>query len=80
MAFARGRDGVDWVLRIPRRPELAASIEAEARILAFLRPRLSVAVPEWRVRSSELIAYPRLPGAPGLTLDPATKAPPDPWP
>lgn len=75
VAFATGLDGVDWVLRVPRRPELAASIEAEARILTFLRPRLSVAVPAWRVCSSELVAYPRLPGAPGLTLDPATKAP-----
>src|SRR5690606_31297462 len=75
VAFADAEDGTRWVLRIPRRPELAESIAAEAKILAFVRARLPVAVPEWRVHGPRLVAYPRLPGAPGLTLDPATKAP-----
>lgn len=75
VAFARDSDGVDWVLRMPRRAELAAKTADEARILAFLRADFSVAVPHWRVHTETLIAYPRLPGSPGLTLDPATKAP-----
>lgn len=69
VAFARDRAGVDWVLRIPRRPDVSAKRAEEQRILAFIAPRLSVAVPDWQVCSDELIAYRRLPGAPGLTLD-----------
>lgn len=69
VAFARAADGVDWVLRIPRRPDAAAKRVAERRILELVAPRLSVAVPRWQVCTEELIAYRRLPGAPGLTLD-----------
>lgn len=65
-------DGEPWVLRIPRRPGMAASIAAESRILDFVGPRLPVAVPAWRVREADLIAYPLLPGRPGLTVDDAS--------
>ena len=69
VGFARSVDGVDWVLRVPRRPDVSAKIAEERRILAFVEPRLSVAVPRWDVCSERLIAYRRLPGEPGLTLD-----------
>lgn len=69
VAFARAPDGVDWVLRIPRRPDVAAKLSEERRILQFVAPRLSVAVPCWHVCTEELIAYRLLPGEPGLTLD-----------
>jgi aminoglycoside phosphotransferase (APT) family kinase protein len=69
VAFARDIDGVEWVLRIPRRPDVSAKLAEEQRILAFVAPRLSMAVPRWEVCSEELIAYRRLPGEPGLTLD-----------
>lgn len=69
VAFARAADGTDWVLRVPRRPDVSAKLDEERRILAFVGPRLSVAVPDWRVCTEELVAYPRLPGEPGLTLD-----------
>lgn len=69
VAFARAGDGTDWVLRIPRRPDVSAKLAEERRILEFVGPRLSVAVPRWEVCSEELVAYRRLPGAPGLTLD-----------
>lgn len=69
VAFARAADETDWVLRIPRRPDVTAKVAEERRILEFIAPRLSVAVPSWRVCTEHLIAYPRLPGAPGLTLD-----------
>jgi len=75
VAFATDVSGTQWVLRIPRRADVSAKIEEEARLLAFLAPRLSVAIPDWKVQSADLLAYPRLPGAPGLTLDPETKAP-----
>ncbi|WP_026821121.1 macrolide 2'-phosphotransferase [Arthrobacter castelli] len=75
VAFARDDDGAGWVLRIPRRTDVSAKIADEARILDFVKHELSVAVPDWRIRSDELIAYPLLPGDPGLTLDAGTGEP-----
>lgn len=69
VAFARGGDGTRWVLRLPRRPDVSTKLSSERRILEFIAPRLSVAVPAWEISSDELIAYRRLPGEPGLTLD-----------
>jgi len=69
VAFARAADGTDWILRVPRRPDVSAKLTEERRILDFIGPRLSVAVPNWEVCSDELVAYRRLPGEPGLTLD-----------
>jgi macrolide phosphotransferase len=74
-AFARDEEGVDWVLRIPRRPDVWPRAENEARVLKLLRGRLPVAVPDWRVTTRELIAYPRLAGMTAVTVDPETKAP-----
>lgn len=71
VATARGRDGAAWVLRVPRRPDVASKIDDEAAILALVKERLSVAVPDWRIRTAELIAYPLLPGEPGLTIAPS---------
>lgn len=69
VAFARAVDGADWVLRVPRRPDVSAKLAEEQRILGFVGPRLSVAVPRWEVCDERLVAYRRLPGEPGLTLD-----------
>jgi aminoglycoside phosphotransferase (APT) family kinase protein len=69
VAFVRATDGEEWVLRVPRTREAASKLSEERRILEFVRPRLSAAVPAWRVCSDELVAYRRLPGEPGLTLD-----------
>ncbi|MEE6281647.1 macrolide 2'-phosphotransferase [Georgenia sunbinii] len=69
VAYARTLDGTPWILRIPRRPDVAVGLPKEAAVLELAAERLSVAVPEWRVVSDELVAYPQLPGAPGLTLD-----------
>lgn len=69
VAFARAVDGEHWVLRVPRRADVSAKLDEERRILEFVGPRLSVAVPSWQVCSERLVAYRRLPGEPGLTLD-----------
>lgn len=69
VAMARGTDGRNWVLRMPRRPDAADRISAEARILRFVRGRLSASVPDWRIHNRTLIAYPALPGEPGLTVE-----------
>ncbi|OLT43891.1 aminoglycoside phosphotransferase [Saccharomonospora sp. CUA-673] len=61
-----------WVLRLPRRDDVSEGIDEEARILDVVAPHLAargVAVPDWRIRSRDLIAYPALPGEPGLTID-----------
>ena len=71
VAFATANDGERWVLRVPRRPDVAERIADEAAVLDAVGPRLTVAVPDWRVRSAELVAYPQLPGEPGLTIDAA---------
>lgn len=69
VVFARAVDGTDWVLRVPRRPDVSAKLPEEQRILEFVGPRLSVAVPRFEMCSERLAAYRRLPGEPGLTLD-----------
>ena len=71
VATARAADGSPWVLRIPRRPDVASKMAEEATILGLVRERLSVAVPDWRIQTAELIAYPLLPGEPGLTIGPS---------
>lgn len=68
VAFARARDGQQWVLRIPRRAEVLPRAAIEGRLLALLAPRLDVAIPDWRLSTERLIAYPLLPGTPGLTV------------
>lgn len=71
VAFAHEDADVEkqWVLRMPRRDDVSAKLGEERAILDFVRPQLPVAVPEWRIQTPELIAYPLLPGFPGLTLD-----------
>lgn len=74
VAIGRAADGAAWVLRIPRRPDVSAKIGAEAAILDLVRPALSVAVPDWRIQTAALLAYPLLPGEPGLIVDGETGA------
>jgi macrolide phosphotransferase len=71
VVMATGPDGRRWVLRVPRRPDVSEGMAAETRILDLVGPALAtdgIAVPDWQVREPGLIAYPALPGAPGLTL------------
>ncbi|MBS9372193.1 macrolide 2'-phosphotransferase [Rhodococcus sp. B50] len=68
--------GQQWVLRIPRRPDVAATTADELRILDLVGPVLAedgIAVPRWEIHTSDLIAYRALPGAPGLTLNDAAE-------
>lgn len=71
VAFATDDAGQAWVLRIPRRAQSMVRAQYERRILEFLKPRIPVAVPDWRVFSDELIAYPLLPGQPALAFNAA---------
>ena len=72
VGFATAVDGTRWVLRLPRRTDVIARARKEARMLELVRSRLPLSVPDWQIFSDALIAYPMLPGNPGLTFDPAT--------
>ncbi len=74
VAFARDNKDKKWVLRIPRRDDLAERIELESRILKLVAKHLSVAVPDWQIQTDKLIAYPLLEALPVLTYDPTTYA------
>lgn len=68
VALARTNDGERWVLRIPRRADVLPRADIEGQLLQRVAPHLDVAVPNWRIHSAELIAYPLLPGEPGLSI------------
>jgi macrolide phosphotransferase len=74
VGFAKDTAGRRWVLRIPRRDDVQPKIEREARILDFVRHRLPVEVPDWQVRSPDLVAYPMLTDPMALVFDAETHA------
>lgn len=69
VAYTTTDQGEDWILRVPRRRGMGESMTTESAILDLVAGHLSVAVPQWRVMTEDLIAYPMLPGSPGLTID-----------
>lgn len=68
VALADDDAGQRWVLRIPRRPSVVETMAAEIAIMDLVGTHLDAAVPDWRIRAEELIAYPAVPGTPGMTL------------
>lgn len=68
VAFAETDGAEKWVLRIPRRADVAPRAAVEGRLLDRIQPHLDVAIPNWRIHAADLIAYPLLPGEPGLTI------------
>lgn len=68
-------DGRRWVLRIPRRAEVSAKVEPEARVLAMLKNRLPFAVPDWRVANAELVAYPMLEDSTAMVIQHSSSTP-----
>ena len=72
VGFATDADENQWLLRIPRRPDLGDQIEKEKRILQLVSQYLSVQIPDWKVATQELVAYPLLKGKPVLTFDAVT--------
>lgn len=69
VVHASDEAGTRWVVRTPRRADVVASARGEQRVLAFLRGRLPVAIPDWRLFQPEVIGYPRLGGTPVVTID-----------
>lgn len=69
VGFVTDVKGDKWVLRIPRRPDLGNAIDRERAILDLVKAYLSVEVPDWKIVSGELIAYPLLEDPPVLEFD-----------
>lgn len=74
VAFATDVQHTRWVLRRPRRAGMFAQIEYEAKVLRLMRRRLAAGVPDWRIVTPELVAYPMLPDPPVVSFDPQTYA------
>lgn len=72
VVFATDMGGKKWVLRIPRRNNLAEQIDKEKNILNLAKKHLAVAVPNWEIASSTFIAYPLLANEPVFTYDAKT--------
>nr|AAY32962.1 putative macrolide kinase [Sorangium cellulosum]CAI43930.1 putative phosphotransferase [Sorangium cellulosum] len=70
VVHARDEEGVPWVVRTPRRLAVVKAARVEARVLALVRKHLPVAVPDWRVHTDQVIAYPRLGDVPAVSFDP----------
>lgn len=69
VAYAADARGENWVLRMPRRPDLADTMHDEANILNLVRDELDIAVPHWDVIAPDLIAYRQLAGRTALVVD-----------
>lgn len=68
VVMATDTAGQKWVLRIPRYPSVMRRAAPEAEILKVVARHLSVEVPDWQIHTPDLIAYPLLPGIPGVQL------------
>ncbi|MGM0899515.1 MAG: macrolide 2'-phosphotransferase [Bacillota bacterium] len=74
VVMAVERNGEQWVLRIPRRPDVIPTARKERKILDLIQGKLPIQTPKWDVFSDELIAYKLLNGVPTGTIDPDAKA------
>jgi aminoglycoside phosphotransferase (APT) family kinase protein len=70
-----------WVLRFPKRPDVEQQLLAEMRFLPALAPRLPVRVPVYQLLGQpsrhfprHFGGYPRLPGVPGILIEPEPDA------
>ncbi|MBW3467036.1 Mph(E)/Mph(G) family macrolide 2'-phosphotransferase [Arthrospiribacter ruber] len=72
VCFAMDKEGNQWLLRIPRRSDLGEQIRKEKLILQLVHRYLTVQVPDWKIATDELVAYPLLKGKPALTYDAVT--------
>ncbi|SFH07820.1 macrolide 2'-phosphotransferase [Pontibacter chinhatensis] len=59
----------NWILRLPRRPDVLPRAQNEHRVLQWLQGKLPVSVPDWQIFHESLIAYPRLAGTPVANID-----------
>lgn len=67
--IAEDESGVSWVLRKPRRPDIIQRGGNEGKVLNLVQKHLPVSVPEWKLNTPELIAYPTVPGIQTGSID-----------
>lgn len=72
-AIGEGENQEKWLLRIPRRTDEFSKIQQEAKHLEFLKSKVSFNIPDWKVVTPELIAYPLLTDSPALEVNPVTQ-------
>jgi len=65
--------GKKWILRIPRRADMISQIEYEEKCLSVIKSIVSFDVPDWKVATHELIAYPLLTDIPALDVNPVSQ-------
>ena len=56
--------GGEWIVRVPRRDEVRASLATEVRLLPELAPTLPVPIPRFEHAKEAAVVYRKLPGAP----------------
>ena len=56
--------GGEWIVRVPRRENVRATLATEVRLLPELAPTLPVPVPRFELVSEGAVAYRKLPGKP----------------
>lgn len=69
---AQDERGLDWILRLPRRSDMAGQIAKEAKVLDLVRLHVPFSVPEWKILSPELVAYPKLTDPTAIAVDSRT--------
>ncbi|MBO1580716.1 macrolide 2'-phosphotransferase [Bacillus sp. XF8] len=69
VVFATDEQGSSWVLRKPRRPDVIERGALEGKILGLVQKYLPVAVPNWKINTTELMAYPLVKGNPAAVID-----------
>lgn len=69
--FAQSQeDGRLWVLRMPYRQDVIDRMFYERDVLRLVGKHLSISVPNWKIVTKEMVAYPLLAGTPAGTIDP----------
>lgn len=70
VVFAQDENGVDWVLRLPRREDVMPRTKAEKQALDLVNQYADYfQSPNWIIYTDELIAYRKLDGVPAGTID-----------
>lgn len=70
VVFALDENGVDWVLRLPRREDVMPRTRVEKQALDLVNQYVKYfQAPNWIIYTDELIAYKKLDGVPAGTID-----------
>nr|WP_231710766.1 macrolide 2'-phosphotransferase [Gracilibacillus suaedae] len=70
VVFAKDPEGEEWILRIPRRPDVMPRTKVEKKALDVVNEYVSTfQAPNWLIYEEDLIAYKKLNGIPAGTID-----------